>query len=164
MEFIVGCDLEDFKRYYEAIDGPTRKTGTLDGIEGRIIMQDPSHLIVWREDDEILGHAIWHESNTNEHRTGDPRAKEDREMLEKLLGGEKNFIELHEIWLKEEHRGKGYGHRFFEFFEEFVTNTGYRSIVFYADHPAAIAVCRQRGYGEDYLSSEAWYVLVLCMD
>lgn len=31
----------------------------------------------------------------------------DGELLEKLLGGKKNFVELHELQLKIEHREKG---------------------------------------------------------
>ena len=113
---------------------------------------------MWKENNEIIGHAIWHETNTEEHRKGDPRDEEDREILKKLLGGKKDFVELHEVWLIEKHRGKGYGKRFFEFFEEFTRNKGYNSIVFYAFHPAAIAICRQRGYKEDYLKKEAEHV------
>jgi GNAT superfamily N-acetyltransferase len=164
MEFVVGSDPEAFRRYYETLEGVAKKTGTLNGTEGKIIAEDPSHLIVWREGDKIIGHAIWHESSTSEHRTGDPRDEEDREILGKLLGGEKELVELHEIWLREEHRGKGYGKRFFEFFEEFIRNRGYRAIAHYVDHPAGVAICRQRGYKEGYLSSEAWYVFVLHLD
>jgi GNAT superfamily N-acetyltransferase len=59
-------------------------------------------------------------------------------------------VELHEIWLKKEHRGKGYGKVFFEFFERLMSSKGYDSIVFYAYHPAGITICRQRGYQEAY--------------
>lgn len=161
MEFIVGCDPEGFRRYYESLRRPSERAGALRGIEGKIIAEDPFHLIVWREGDEIIGHAIWHESSTSEHRAGDPREEEDQEALEKLLGGEKELVELHEIWLREEHRGKGYGKRFFEFFEEFIKNKGHHSIAFYADHPAAIAICRERGYAEEYSSTEGWFVFAL---
>lgn len=161
MEFAIGCDPGAFRRYYEAIERAAEKTGTLDGTEGRIVAEDPSHLIIWREGDEIIGHAIWHESSTSEHRAGDPREEEDREILEKLLGGEKELVELHEIWLMEEYRGKGHGKRFFEFFEEFIRDKGHHSIAFYADHPAALAICRKRGYTEEYSSTEGWFVFAL---
>ena len=37
-----------------------------------------------------------------------PRDMEDREALRKLLGKKKDFVELHEWWLIEKHRGKSY--------------------------------------------------------
>jgi len=154
MKFIVGCDLEKFKTYYKRSG-----RGDLGVTEEKIITANPSHLIVWREDNNIIGHAIWHETNTEEHRKGAPRDKEDREILENLLGEKKaDFIELHELWLLEEYRGRGYGKKFFDFFEEFMRKKGYDKIVHYADHPAAIAICRQRGYREGYLAKEAWSV------
>lgn len=144
MRFVVGCNLEDFKSYYDTT------LGRLDEVEEYWVSKNPSHLIVWEERGRIIGHAIWHETDTEEHRKGDLRDREDREILQKLLGGKKSFIELHEIWLKEEYRGKGYGKMFFEYFEEFVRAKGYNQIVFYAYHPAAIAICRKRGYREAY--------------
>jgi hypothetical protein len=41
-----------------------------------------------------------------------PRDKEDTQALKKLLGGKKDFVELHEIWLIKEYRGRGYGEMF----------------------------------------------------
>lgn len=106
--------MEEFKRYYRTLDDlhDYFKTlgladvsfGELGEVEEDIIKRDPSHLIVWRENDEIIGHAIWHPSNTDEHRKGYPRDKEDKEVLRRLLRGKKDFVELHEIWLKERHR------------------------------------------------------------
>jgi GNAT superfamily N-acetyltransferase len=164
MRLVVGCDLGGFNRYYKklAMDVEWQETygysEELGIIWERILIKNPSQLIVWRENNEIIGHVIWHESNTEEHRKGDPRDKEDKEILERLLGEKKSFVELHEIWLTKEHRGKGYGKQFFEFFEEFIKHRGYDSIVYYANHPAAIAICRQRGYEEDYWRGKAWYV------
>ena len=65
------------------------------------IRRDASHLIVFREGDQIIGDAIWHESNTREHTPGSGswRDRNDTEILEKLLGGRKHFVELHELWL-----------------------------------------------------------------
>ena len=157
MRFVVGCDLEEFKRYY-------RRNGYADGdLEHLIkkVIKDSSQLIVWRKNDKIVGHAVWHESNTKEHRKGDPRDQEDTEALEKFLSAKKNFVELHEIWLMKEHRGKGYGKRFFEFFEEYMKSRGYDQIIYYADHPAAIAICRKRGCKEDYLKKLKEYVFYL---
>jgi len=148
VKFVVGCDFDEFKRYLRRI-GLYTEEGELEKLE-TLLMNKLLNLIVWRENGEIIGHAIWHETNTEEHRKGDPRDKEDRKILEKLLGGKKYFVELHEVWLTEEHRGKGYGKRFFEFFAEFIRNRGYESIIYYAYHPAAIAICRQRGYQEAY--------------
>lgn len=170
MKFAVGCDLGEFKKYYKelAMDMEWQDTygceEDLGIIWERILTKDPSQLIVWGENNKIIGHAIWHESNTEEHRKGVPRDKEDSEILERLLGGKKDFIELHEIWLKKKHRGKGYGKKFFDFFEEFIRNRGYDSIVYYADHPAAIAICRQRGYKEKYWKGKAWYVFYLPLE
>ncbi|MFQ5951638.1 MAG: GNAT family N-acetyltransferase [Candidatus Geothermarchaeales archaeon] len=142
MTFVVGCDFEEFRHYYNDAIGKLGKD------EGYWIEVDPSHLVVWRENGEIVGHAIWHESNTKEHKEGDPRDEQDRRMLERLLGGEGDFVELHEVWLREDRRGKGYGERFFEFFEDFMEKRGHDSAVYYAYHPAAVAICRKRGYSE----------------
>lgn len=170
MRFIVRCGLEEFKRYYKALDihdyfktlGLTDvKFGELGVIEEKIIAMDPSHLIVWRENNEIIGHAMWHESNTEEHRSGDPRDEEDKEALERLLGGRKDFVELHEIWLMKEHRGKGYGEKFFDFFEEFMRKRGFDSIVYYANHPAALHICRKRECKEEYLEQIGEYVFYI---
>jgi len=168
MKFIVGCDLEEFKRYYKklALDkewqGTFGFTEELDTNWEKILAKNPSLLFVWRENDEIIGHAIWHETSTDEHREGDPRDKEDKEILRKLCGGKKdNIVELHEIWLRKKYRGKGLGKRFFEFFEEFIRKKGYDSIVYYADHRAAIAICRNRGWKEGFLAKENWYVFCL---
>ncbi len=59
-------------------------------------------------------------------------------------------MELHEVWLAVEQREKGYGKRFFEFFEDFISRRGHRTIVYYADDSAALAICRERGYKEAY--------------
>ena len=171
MKFVVGCDLEEFKRYYRTLDDlhsyfktlglADVKFGELGEVEAGIIKRDPSHLIVWRENSKIIGHAIWHETNTEEHRKGDPREKEDRQALERLLGGKKDFVELHEIWLMTECRGRDYGKKFFDFFEAFLKNRGHDSIVYYANHATAIAICRQRGCKEEYLESIGEYVFYL---
>jgi len=173
MKFVVGCDLKEFKRYYRTLEDLhdyLKTLGLPDAVEQElgvaeegIIKRDSTHIIVWRENNKIIGHAIWHKSNTEEHRKGQPRDKEDRETLEKLLGGKKDFIELHEIWLRKKHRGKGYGKRFFEFFEDFIGKRGYDSIVYYTDNPAAIVICRQREYEEDYLTKEACHVFYLSL-
>jgi len=145
-EFVLGCDFEEFKRYLTKI-GLYKKEGELDKLE-TFLRNGLFNLIAWRRDGEIVGHAIWHETNSEEHRKCDPRDEEDREALRKLLGGKRDFVELHEVWLTEEHRGKGYGKRFFEFFEEFMRDKGYDRVVFYANHQAALAICRGRGYRE----------------
>jgi GNAT superfamily N-acetyltransferase len=67
--------------------------------------------------------------------------------LEKL-DKKKNFVELHEIWLIKEYRGKGYGDLFQEFFEKFMKEKGCTDLIFYAHHPAAVAMCRKHGYDE----------------
>ncbi|NIO37277.1 GNAT family N-acetyltransferase [Candidatus Bathyarchaeota archaeon] len=168
MRIVVGCDLEEFKTYYKrlALDkewqGTFGFTEELDTSWERVLVKNPSLLLVLRENDEIIGHAIWHETSTDEHRERDPRDKEDREILRKICGGKKdNIVELHEVWLRKKHRGKGYGKRFFGLFEDFIRKKGYNSIVYYADHPAAIAICRNRGWKEGFLLKEKWYVFCL---
>ncbi len=171
MRFVVGCDLEEFKRYYRTLDslhnyyrtlGLTDvRFGELGSTEEGHIKSDPSHLIVWRENSKIIGHAIWHEAHIDDFR--DPEDEEVREVLERFLGEKREFIELHEVWLKERHRGKGYGQKFFKFFEDFIRKKGYDSIVYYTDHPAAIAICRNRGWEEDFLSKENWHVFCLSL-
>ena len=158
MEITVGCDLEEFRDYYRTLELPYSREGELGDTEAEITRQDPTHLIILREGVEILGHAIWHEASTEEHRRGDPRDAQDKELLRKLLGGRRDLVELHELWIGKGHRGKGHGKTFFEFFEEFARSRGYDAIAYYADHPAAIAICRERGYEEGYLPAESWHV------
>jgi GNAT superfamily N-acetyltransferase len=165
LRFVVGCDLDEFKEYYRRNGfAGEQGTGELGITEEKIVTENPTHLIVWRKNNEIIGDAIWHETSTDEHRKGDPRDREDREMLRKLCGGNKdNVVELHEVWLTKEHRGKGYGKKFFDFFEKFTKEKGYDSIIFYADHPAALAICRKRGCKEGFLEKEKWYVFCLSL-
>ncbi|MGA3192507.1 MAG: GNAT family N-acetyltransferase [Candidatus Bathyarchaeia archaeon] len=167
MRFEVGCDLDEFRRYYRNSDIYERMKlgGLTDGYDENldymmnVVIKHPSQLIVWREKNKIVGHAVWHESNTEEHRKGDPRNKEDREALRKLLGNKKDFVELHEWWLIEKYRGKGYGNEFLDFFETFMKSKGYADLVFYADHPAALAAFREHGYKEGgYLKGAKEYV------
>jgi len=167
LRFVVGCDLEEFEKYYKKLtkDEDWRRTFGFSEELGdeweRRIVKNPSLLIVWRLDGEIVGHAIWHESSTREHRKGDARDEEDREILERLADGRKDCVELHEVWLRKEYRGRGFGKRFFEFFEEFLRSRGYDAIAYYADHPAAIAICRRRGYNEEYWKEKSWHVFYL---
>lgn len=151
--FVEGCDFQQFSRYLAKIGQYTTKE-ELDRLKGHL-ESGRFNLIVFRKNDEIIGHAIWHETNTEEHRKGDPREKEDKEILQEFLGKGKEFIELHELWLTTEHRGKGYGKQFFDFFEDYIKGKGYDSIVYYAFDPAAVALCRKRGYKEAYGLKEA---------
>ena len=158
MEFIAGYD---FKKNGYTIDELRKEIITefdnLDETEEEIVKDDPSHIIVMIEDKMILGWAIWHESNTREHQKGDPRDKEDIEILERLSNGHCEIIELHELWLKKAHRGKKYGEQFFDFFEKFVLSKGYDKIVYYAYNESAIKLCRKRGYKESYYEGLKWY-------
>jgi len=140
--FELGCDYNEFCRYYESV---------LENEEGRenglmYFKQNPEQLIIWREDDEIVGHTIWHHCSTDEHQPGNPRDAADRAMLRELFGGKMDIIELHEVWLKKEHRGKGYGAQFFAYFEELMRGKQQTEITYYAYNPAALAICRKRGY------------------
>ncbi|MFW9820862.1 MAG: GNAT family N-acetyltransferase [Candidatus Thorarchaeota archaeon] len=158
MEFVVGYDyrkhgyimkeireeiLPEFDEYYNT--------------EEEIVNSDPSHLIAMIEDNEVLGWAIWHESNTREHQKGDSRDKEDIKILEELTHGRHDLIELHELWLKKAYRGKGFGTQFFDFFEKFVLEKGYEKIIFYAYDESAINICRKRGYSELFYEELKWY-------
>ena len=159
MKFVIGCDFDEFKEYWSR----NGYDGDLNHLIN-VVIKDSSQLIVMEDNGKIVGHAVWHETNTEEHRKGDARDKEDREALEKLLCGKKDFVELHEIWLIKEHRGRGYGERFFDFFEEFMKSKGYLDIVFYAHHPAALAICRKHGYKEGaYLKGLGEYVFHLSL-
>ena len=153
LRFVEGCDFEEFSRYLSKI-GQYKSEGAFERLKA-FIDSKLFHLIVFREDNNIIGHAIWHESNTEEHRKGDPRDKDDLDILHALLGWNKDFVELHELWLTKEHRGKGYGKKFFDYFEGVIRNKGYESLVYYAFDHAAIGICRKRGYKEGYGVSEA---------
>ncbi len=153
MKIVVGCDFPRFQVYYK-----TSGRGELGETEKRILMEDRSHCILWMEGQEILGHVLWHECSTLYHRKGDFRDKADREILEVFFGKNKPLVELHEVWLKEEYRKRGYGTKFFEFFEDFIKKKEGKNIVYYADHPAAMAICRNRGYKEAYYEELNWYV------
>jgi GNAT superfamily N-acetyltransferase len=151
--------MDEFKEYWSR----SGYDGSLDHLIN-VVIKEPSQLIVWREDEKIVGHAIWHETSTEEHRKGDLRDKEDRQALDKLLGERKNFVELHELWLTKEYRGRGHGREFFAFFEDLMKSKGFDDIVFYADHPAMLAICRKRGYKEGgYLKELREYVFSLTL-
>jgi len=169
LEFIVGHDIDQFEEYYIGLNDlhsfyRTRglresKINELRNDERGYIESDPDHLIVWRVQDQIVGHTIWHETSTDEMKAGDPRDDDDRRVLQKLFGGKReNLVELHEVWLRTKHRGKRYGHHFFSFFEDFVRERDFDGIVYYTDDVAAIALCRRREYREAFLEREGWYV------
>jgi len=96
MKFVVGYDFKEFEKYYKALDdlydyyktiGLTDVThGQIGDIEKLLIKTDPPHLIVWKQNNQIIGHVIWHESSTEEHRKGSPRDKEDKQALKRLIG------------------------------------------------------------------------------
>ena len=78
----------------------------------------------------------------------EPREADVRRILEQELNIVGDFIELHEIWLGDDYRGRGYGSSFFTYFEDMVKLRGFKSIVYYADHPSARSICEKRGYSE----------------
>lgn len=140
VQFSHGGNIKELRAYLESIGlelGPT---------EEQLIREKPERLILWRDNGELVGHTIWHASNTKQHPNGEPREAEDRQILEQELGITGDFIELHEIWLADTHRGRGFGSLFFEYFEEMVQELGFKAIVYYADHPAAMSICFKRGY------------------
>jgi ribosomal protein S18 acetylase RimI-like enzyme len=170
LRFEVGCDpkSEEFKEYWSRNGYGQENKGynhdrllemLVNAIKGNLLQ-----LIVWKENGKIVGHAVWHESNTEEHRKGVPRDKEDSEALRKLLGNKKDFVELHEWWLIQKYRGKGYGNEFLDFFEALMKSKGDVDLVFYADHPAALAAFRKHGYREGgYLKGPKEYVFYLSL-
>jgi len=170
LRFEVGCDpeSEEFKEYWSRNGYGQESKGfnhdrllemLVSGVKGNFVQ-----LIVWRENGKIVGHALWHESNTKQHRKDSPRDREDREALEKLLGKKKDFVELHEWWLIKNCRGKGYGNQFLDFFEAYMKSEGYADLVFYGDHPAALAAFRRHGYREGgYLKGPKEYVFYLSL-
>jgi ribosomal protein S18 acetylase RimI-like enzyme len=170
LRFEVGCDpeSEEFKDYWSRNGYGLEHRGydhdrLLEVLVG-VVKGNFLQFIVWREDGKIVGHAVWHESNTEEHRKGNPRDMEDTEALRKLLGKKKGFVELHEWWLIEKYRGKGYGNKFLDFFEAHMKSKGYVDLVFYADHPAALAAFRKHGYKEGgYLKGPKEYVFYLSL-
>jgi hypothetical protein len=69
LRFEVGCDpeSEEFKEYWS-------RNGYDEELDDIInIIKSPTQLIIWRESDKIVGHAVWNESSTEEHRRGSPR-------------------------------------------------------------------------------------------
>jgi hypothetical protein len=58
----------------------------------RVLVENPSLLIVMKQNSEIAGHLIWHESSTDEHRKGDPRDEEDKQILNRLAGGKEDLL------------------------------------------------------------------------
>lgn len=112
MRFEIGCDpeSEEFKEYWSR-NGYSQEDkgynhGRLLGMLVEGVKSNSVQLIVWRENGKIIGHALWHESYTEKHRKDSPSDREDKEELEKLLGGKKTFVELHERWLIKEYRGE----------------------------------------------------------
>jgi hypothetical protein len=170
LRFEVGCnpESEEFKEYWSRNGYGQEHKGynhdrllemVVNAIKGNLLQ-----LIVWRENGRIVGHAVWHESNTEEHRKGDPGDKEDSEALRKLLGNKQDFVELHEWWVIENYRGKGYGNEFPGFFEAHMKSHGHANVVFYADHAAALAAFRKHGYREGgYLKGSKEYVFYLSL-
>lgn len=158
MEVIVGYDYKkNGYTFNELRKEYIEEVGNLGEEDEELIKDDPSHLIVMLEDYKILGWAIWHESNTREHRPGYPRDAEDVKILEDLANGSQEIIELHELWLKKDHRGKGYGTQFFDFFEKFVLEKGFNKLIYYAYNDSAINLCRKRGYKESFYGEVKWY-------
>ena len=62
MRFVEGCDFEEFSKYLAKI-GQYTAEGELAKLRA-FIDSKLFNLIVFRENDEIIGHAIWHETNT----------------------------------------------------------------------------------------------------
>ena len=158
MEFLIGYDYKkDGYTFSELRKEYIDEFGNSGEDDEEFLKEDPSRLIVMLEDKKIIGWAIWHESNTREHQPGYSRGAEDIKILEDLANGYHEIIELHELWLKKDHRGKGYGTQFFDFFEKFVLEKGFSRIIYYAFNESAINLCRKRGYKEMFYEELKWY-------
>ncbi len=169
LEFEVGGNSVEFEKYYRKAGLPwvTRAPwGRVGNVEKAHIRSNPDHLILFKENKKTIGHMIWHDSNTEEHtKGGKPRDKTDREVLGRLLGRGEEFVELHELWLISGCRGRGYGGRFFDYFEKLASERGFHHIIHYAFDPAAVAICRKRGYREEFgVLSGGRMSYVLCLD
>jgi len=57
--------------------------GKLGTIEEMIVKQDPTLLMIWKKNDPILEHAIWHERNTKEHMYKILTLKEKKGVIER---------------------------------------------------------------------------------
>ena len=152
MEFKIGYGFQNIKKDYIKVWGRKIYDETKF-----LIDLNPNYLITMFSNKEIIGWAIWHESDVMNHRKDYSRDVLDSEILIKLIGMKKDFIELHELWIMEKFRGFKYGTQFFAFFEDFVKKQKYNFIIYYADHKAAIEICRKRGYKELYNSELKWY-------
>lgn len=95
MRFVEGCDSGEFSRYLAKLRQYTAE-GELYRLR-RSLESGLFNFIVFRENGGVAGHATWHETNTEEHRKGDPGEKEDKEILEGFMGKGRDFIELHEL-------------------------------------------------------------------
>ncbi|MHA2149342.1 MAG: hypothetical protein ACXAAN_11905, partial [Candidatus Thorarchaeota archaeon] len=154
--------LDDLHDYYRSRTLRDSEVFELGDDERRHIERNNNHLIIWTDNTKIVGHNIWHETTTDEMTQGEPRDDDDRGVLRELFGGAKgNLVELHELWLGTQHRGNGYGNQFFDFFEGFVSQSGFDGILHYTDHAAVIVLCRKRGYKEAFLEGSGWYVFAL---
>jgi GNAT superfamily N-acetyltransferase len=171
----VGYDYQGFANYYGSLESlhDFYKTLSLDDVIygevgptlDAILKQNSSHLIIWKCDNEIIGHAVWHETSTDEYRVGDPRDSEECDLLRDLYGGRNDkIVELHELWLRPVNRGKGYGQEFFEFFEQYIRDQGFQGILYYTDNPSAVHICRKREYKEAFLANSQWHIFTLSFD
>ncbi|UCD96402.1 MAG: hypothetical protein JSV35_07935 [Candidatus Bathyarchaeota archaeon] len=66
MRIEVGCNLREFMEYYERLASDNEWRGTFGFSElgtrwERVLVAKPELHLVWRENGEIIGHAIWHE-------------------------------------------------------------------------------------------------------
>lgn len=58
-----------------------------------------------------------------------------------------------------EYRKRGCGKQFLDYFEDYMKSNGCADLVFYADHPAALAALRRHDYREvGYLEGSKEYV------
>ena len=96
VEFSHGGDIDELRNHLE------RLGLSLGSTEERLIREKPERLILWRDEGELVGHTIWHASNTKTHPDGEPREPDDRRILEGQLNVMGDFIELHEIWLSDD--------------------------------------------------------------
>ncbi len=100
VEFRHGGDVEELRQHLET------HGLSLDPTERRLVTENPEQLIMWRDEGVLVGHTIWHASNTRVHPDGEEREVEDRRILEKELHvvGDGHRVKLaHAIVTTEDH-------------------------------------------------------------
>ncbi len=106
----------------------------------------PPHLMICRGKD-VIGHVIWGGAGIDD---AGRRLSEDgrREVLAMLPDDRKGYLELREIWLRSEYRGRDYELKILRLFEDFARGRGHAAIVAMPRDGATVSLLRNAGYEE----------------